>query len=374
MHALRVLRAHLRAVPAQNAAAFNDLRVMIHYLYRLDGAFAQAFVAVLTARILKIKIIDHVPLPHALLVQTRINFREEELFAVVFVRVMDEHFVREHADAVLTVAHAETCLQIHLILHAVLFDEPLHLFDHVVRPAKMTGTAHTHFNDHNNNLTHQIQIFQTMNRYFFIDKIISTDITIEEWLKQRDIQKQQDVDIFTLGFSTFFLNRTNRSGIIKGGVIGGIEQSGNWKLDVRFNKEALIKKIQRIAAYKEKIHIFNMDAIDFLKNEVTKLDKNTLIYLDPPYYQKGKQLYMNFFEHKDHVSLYETINQLEYLWLVSYDNRQEIKEIYKNKQNLTIEYNLRYTAGKKGSGQEIMFASDNLVFTKRDPITLKEIV
>lgn len=208
----------------------------------------------------------------------------------------------------------------------------------------------------------------------FIDKIISTDITIEEWLKQRDIQKQQDVDIFTLGFSTFFLNRTNRSGIIKGGVIGGIEQSGNWKLDVRFNKEALIKKIQRIAAYKEKIHIFNMDAIDFLKNEVTKLDKNTLIYLDPPYYQKGKQLYMNFFEHKDHVSLYETINQLEYLWLVSYDNRQEIKEIYKNKQNLTIEYNLRYTAGKKGSGQEIMFASDNLVFTKRDPITLEEII
>ena len=157
-------------------------------------------------------------------------------------------------------------------------------------------------------------------------------------------------------------------------MIGGIEQAGNWKLDVRFNKEVLIKKIQRIAAYKEKIHIFNMDAIDFLKNEVTKLDKNTLIYLDPPYYQKGKQLYMNFFEHKDHVALYETINHLEYLWLVSYDNRQEIKEIYKNKQNLTIEYNLRYTAGTKGSGQEIMFASDNLVFTKRDPITLEEII
>lgn len=206
----------------------------------------------------------------------------------------------------------------------------------------------------------------------FINKIISTNVTIEEWLKQRDIQKNENTDMFHLGFSTFFLNRTNRSGIIKGGVIGGKDQAGKWKLDVRFNKEALIKKIQRISAYKEHIHIYNMDAIDFLNKEVTKLNiNNTLIYLDPPYYAKGKQLYMNFFEHEDHVKLYDVINKLQYLWLVSYDNQKEIKDIYKNKPELTIEYNLRYTAGIKGSGQEIMFASDNLIFTKRNPITLE---
>lgn len=206
----------------------------------------------------------------------------------------------------------------------------------------------------------------------FIDKIISLNVTIEEWLKQREIQKNENTDMFHLGFSTFFLNRTNRSGIIKGGVIGGIEQTGNWKLDVRFNKEALIKKIQRIAAYKEHIHIYNMDAIDFLNDEVIKLDiHNTLIYLDPPYYAKAKQLYMNFFEHKDHVKLYNVVNKLQYLWLVSYDNQKEIKEIYKNKPELTIEYDLRYTAGVKGSGREIMFASENLIFTKRNPITLE---
>lgn len=206
----------------------------------------------------------------------------------------------------------------------------------------------------------------------FIDKIISLNVTIEEWVKQREIQKNENTDMFHLGFSTFFLNRTNRSGIIKGGVIGGIEQAGNWKLDVRFNKEALIKKIQRIAAYKEHIHIYNMDAIDFLNDEVIKLDiHNTLIYLDPPYYAKAKQLYMNFFEHKDHVKLYDVVNKLQYLWLVSYDNQKEIKEIYKNKPELTIEYDLRYTAGVKGSGREIMFASENLIFTKRNPITLE---
>ena len=208
----------------------------------------------------------------------------------------------------------------------------------------------------------------------FVDKILNTPVTISEWHKQRDIQQSCTDDLFSLGFSTFFLNRTNRSGIIKGGVIGGVEQSGIWKLDVRFNKNSLIKKIQRIAANKEKIHIFNMDAVEFLQKEVSKLDVlNTFIYLDPPYYKKGKQLYMNFFTHNDHITLYETIKKSQYYWLVSYDNRKEIKDIYKHNPNFTIEYNLRYTAGQKCSGQEIMFASDNLIFNRIDPITLEKI-
>lgn len=209
----------------------------------------------------------------------------------------------------------------------------------------------------------------------FVDKILNTPVTISEWHKQRDIQQSCTDDLFSLGFSTFFLNRTNRSGIIKGGVIGGVEQSGIWKLDVRFNKNSLIKKIQRIAANKEKIHIFNMDAVEFLQKEVSKLDVlNTFVYLDPPYYKKGKQLYMNFFTHNDHIILYETIKKSQYYWLVSYDNRKEIKDIYKHNPSFTIEYNLRYTAGQKCSGQEIMFASDNLIFNKIDPITLEKVV
>lgn len=208
----------------------------------------------------------------------------------------------------------------------------------------------------------------------FIDKINSTDVTIDEWYKQRDIQQRADVDIFSLGFSTFFLNRTNRSGIIKGGVIGGIEQSGKWKIDVRFNKKNLIKKIQHIADNKDRIHIYNMDVIEFLNKEVSKLDeKKTFIYLDPPYYKKGKQLYMNFFNHEDHVKLHNVVSKLSYLWLVSYDNRDEIKNIYNHSPELTIEYNLRYTAGQKCSGQEIMFASNKLVFNKINPITLEQI-
>lgn len=71
--------------------------------------------------------------------------------------------------------------------------------------------------------------------------------------------------MLTIGFSTFFLNRTNRSGILKGGVIGGKNQEGQWKLDARYNKSDLISRIQKISKNRERIDLYNMDAIDFIK-------------------------------------------------------------------------------------------------------------
>ena len=138
----------------------------------------------------------------------------------------------------------------------------------------------------------------------------------------------------------------NRSGIIKGGVIGGIEQSGKWKLDVRFNKNNLIKKIQRIAANKDKIHVFNMDVIEFLQKEVSKLDiSNTFIYLDPPYagtmndyfgfyglldsYIAGEQALPfenNFMDRKTIVEqfdkLFSSLSKFKY-WMLSYNSRSK---------------------------------------------------
>ena len=194
----------------------------------------------------------------------------------------------------------------------------------------------------------------------FASRIDSINVTIEEWKKQKEIQLNKDyANIFDLGFSTFFLNRTNRSGIIMGGVIGGISQTGKWKIDVRFNKKSLIEKIKNIGKYRNKIHIYNMDAVDFLKEEVSDLDvKKTLVYLDPPYYVKGRQLYMNSFKHDDHVRIFETLKHLEHYWLVSYDDQPEIRDIYNRD---SISYLLRYTAGRKYNGSEIMFASDNLI-------------
>lgn len=206
----------------------------------------------------------------------------------------------------------------------------------------------------------------------FIKRINTVDISVEEWKKQQDIQKNKEqCDLFELGFSTFFLNRTNRSGIIKGGIIGGLQQSGPWKLDVRFNKEKLIQKILKIEKYKEKIHLYNLDAVEFLDAVIPQLDiANTLFYLDPPYYVKGGQLYMNYFKHEDHVRIFHAVQKLKHHWLVSYDNQKEIIELYKGVKNIT--YLLRYTAGTKYSGSEIMFASSDLLFDENvHPLSIK---
>lgn len=190
--------------------------------------------------------------------------------------------------------------------------------------------------------------------------IINTDVTCEEWYKQKEIQKKTDASFLELGFSTFFLNRTNRSGIINGGMIGGSNQSGNWKIDARFNKVDLIKRIQRIALYKNRIELYNLDASELILNVLPQLPRNkTFIYFDPPYYKKGKDLYQNHYNHEDHVKLSKLILGLsDFYWLITYDNTEPIRLMYSNQKHLI--YSLNYSAANRYSGSEIMIFSDNL--------------
>lgn len=185
-------------------------------------------------------------------------------------------------------------------------------------------------------------------------------LNIKTWKKQKKIQKNKDVaEILKLGFSTLFLNRTNRSGILNAGVIGGNKQNGKWKMDSRYKKEDLIQRIQRIASYKDKIELYNLDAIYLIKKLRPTLPTKTLIYLDPPYYNKGKQLYLNYYIDKDHKDIAETIKET-YIqkWIITYDEADLIKRLYKN--NKSIKYTLNYSAGNTKKGQELMIFSDNL--------------
>lgn len=169
-----------------------------------------------------------------------------------------------------------------------------------------------------------------------------------------------NVDLLNLGFSTFFLNRTNRSGILKAGIIGGYDQTGNYKIDARFNKEDLIKRIQRIADYAERIHLTNEDAVTLVQQLKRELPYNTLFYLDPPYYIKGKGLYLNYYNDKDHQDIANSISDLiEHKWIISYDNVDFIVDLYSKFRQKTFE--LSYSASNTGKGKEVMIFSDNLV-------------
>ena len=132
----------------------------------------------------------------------------------------------------------------------------------------------------------------------FINDIENVPLTMEEWERQHAISMNMNKKYsYELGFATFYMNRTNRSGIIKGGVIGGSNQLGKWKLDARFNRSNLIKRINDIAKLKNRIHLYNKDIKSFILNYLPNFERNALIYFDPPYYKKGKQLYLNFYKY-----------------------------------------------------------------------------
>jgi DNA adenine methylase len=190
-------------------------------------------------------------------------------------------------------------------------------------------------------------------------RIQEIDVTMEEWYHQKEIQEQSsNAHLFDLGFSTFFLNRTNRSGIILGGVIGGKAQKGTYKIDERFNKSNLIQRIKRIASYRNQITLYNRDSADLIKNALVMLPQKTLIYLDPPYYSKGKGLYKNFYKHQDHEQVARLITNTDRKWVVTYDNTSEIKGMYTNCKSII--YGLHYSAADRYQGSEVMFLSNDL--------------
>ena len=205
----------------------------------------------------------------------------------------------------------------------------------------------------------------------FCQLIQDTPVTIEERTHQRQVQlNPKRYSLLELGFSTFFLNRTNRAGILTGGVIGGKEQSGKWKLDARFNKTDLIARIQRIAQYSSCIHLHNKDAATFIKDQLPKIPQKSLVYLDPPYYAKGDSLYENYYSHEDHKAIAELVSNINQPWAVSYDNVTPIAKLYENYRS--IEYKLSYSVQDRYAGSEIIFFSQNLLVPEiKDPSRVK---
>jgi DNA adenine methylase len=183
-----------------------------------------------------------------------------------------------------------------------------------------------------------------------------TPVNIDQWLYWRSVlRKEIQVDLAERGFATLFMNRTNRSGVLKGGVIGGLAQDGAYKMDARLKKGKLTARIEMVALHASCISIYQEDAISLLSRCKDFLPKNSLIYLDPPYYVKGQGLYRNFYEHQDHVQVADFLQAKTFArnWVVSYDNVTEIQAMYESSRSLT--YGLNYTAQVRYVGSEVMF-------------------
>ncbi|MFW1645319.1 DNA adenine methylase [Acinetobacter guillouiae] len=199
----------------------------------------------------------------------------------------------------------------------------------------------------------------TKNTEEFLKLLIDTPINMDEWYKQKTILNDVECDdVLIKGFAAFFMNRTNRSGILKGGVIGGKKQDGQYTLDARFNKVNLKKRIEKVGLNASKIHVYNEDALDLINRVDLLLPENSLVYLDPPYYVKGQGLYRNFYNHDDHVFIKNALDNIKTKWIVSYDKCDEIIDIYSD--YFMTDYDLNYSAYHRIKAKEVMFFCDTL--------------
>ncbi|WP_429968643.1 DNA adenine methylase [Enterococcus sp. DIV0765a] len=210
----------------------------------------------------------------------------------------------------------------------------------------------------------------------FIDLIRQTPITLDEWHNQKQIYLEHGKNPESLlgAFATFFLNRTNVSGIISGGPIGGQKQSGKYKIDCRFNKETSINKITRIAENRNRIHLYNEDASDLVDIMKKHYPRNNLFtFFDPPYYTQGQSLYLSFYGKDQHQLIRDKILSMEdYYWILTYDKAPQISELY-SKVDKAFQYTLNYSANKKRLASEYVFASSITKLESYDKVQLQSL-
>lgn len=221
--------------------------------------------------------------------------------------------------------------------------------------------SHIHINDADP-AVYAFWVAVTRHSEQLLQLLDDTPITMDQWFKWRAVLREEHkATVVEKGFATLFMNRTNRSGILNAGVIGGKEQNGVYKLDARFKKEQMVSRIEAIAKRSKDITVYHEDSLVLLKRCSSFMPKKSLIYLDPPYYVKGEGLYRNFYEHDDHVQIAKVLQRKKFKWpwVVSYDNVDEIRTMYQLSNALS--YGLNYTAQRRYVGSEVMFFSQGLV-------------
>jgi DNA adenine methylase len=194
-------------------------------------------------------------------------------------------------------------------------------------------------------------------RQEFLSLVRNTQVTPDEWHRQKDVYASGlSAGRVALGFATFFLNRTNHSGILNAGMIGGNRQAGTWTIAARFNKEDLIRRIERVGQFKNRIHIYCDDAIDFLRKH--RFTPKTLRFLDPPYYEAGRRLYLSAYHPEDHATVSQYITRRRCPWVVSYDDVPAIRQLYGDVRSRR--FSMLHTARSPRMGTEVMFFAPGL--------------
>ncbi len=201
----------------------------------------------------------------------------------------------------------------------------------------------------------------------FAERVLKVPLDMDEWRRQRQVCSRPGAHgAFDVGFSAFYMNRCNRSGVLTGaGPIGGLQQTGKWKLDARFSREALVQRIRQVGAKRDRIHLSGKDAIAFLKSSLPHgmARRKVFVYLDPPYVNKGQRLYLNAYKPNDHSEIARYLYSQKILpWLMSYDDAALIRQLYRNHR--LFELPIRYSLQVKKAASELIISPHGLTLPR----------
>jgi DNA adenine methylase len=190
-------------------------------------------------------------------------------------------------------------------------------------------------------------------------KIENAKVDLEEWHRSRKIfESPQGVSDLDLGFATFFLNRTNRSGILTARPIGGLEQTGQWKIDARFNRQGLAERVRFLGEYRGRVQVTQLDGRDFIRSLESK-NLSIFAYVDPPYITQGDDLYLDSLSYEDHLELSKLLRDTPIPWMLTYDASARItNDLYAGMR--TAEFSIAHTAQKQHIGTEYVVFSNSL--------------
>ena len=183
------------------------------------------------------------------------------------------------------------------------------------------------------------------------------------------LPEQRD-HIVDIGFKKLAIHQISYSGLgtKSGGPLGGAAQKSAYKVDCRWSPGYICKKLDVIHNQLKNIQIHkncctNLDFITLIEDTSCKC----LLYLDPPYFLKGNDLYQHGFTIQDHERLASALRNTKHTWVLSYDDCDEIRDMYKwaNIESMDVNYSITATKDKE-TGKRSSRKKAELIISKKE--------
>jgi DNA adenine methylase len=182
--------------------------------------------------------------------------------------------------------------------------------------------------------------------------------TVDAFYRLKECDGNLTGDMAVDAANKIALHRMSVSGFgaMAGGPIGGRSQQSGYTVGCRWSPASIITAIRRaysiLAPFRQRLRITNLHFRELIAGACD----NVLIYLDPPYYVKGGQLYAHNMSHDEHVELASLLRETPADWRLSYDDCKEIRDLYSwaDFQELEIRYTNAVTDKKRPKNRELL--------------------